>query len=70
MHAEFGVQLRPSKQESRQSDTVGGCGNVRRTNPERPVSELGHKPRRRSGPGASLCPQYLQSRLDSSLKDV
>ena len=25
---------------------------------------MGHKPRRRSGPGASLCPQYLQSRLD------
>src|ERR1700730_7293279 len=23
---------------------------------------LGHKPRRRSGPGTSLCPQYLQSR--------
>src|SRR5262249_37855831 len=38
-HAGFGAQLRPSKQESRQSDTVGGCGNVRRTNPERPMSE-------------------------------
>jgi hypothetical protein len=27
-----------------------------------PTSVQGHKPRRRSGPGASLCPQYLQSR--------
>jgi hypothetical protein len=26
------------------------------------MSESGHKPRRRSGPGASLCPQYLRSR--------
>jgi hypothetical protein len=25
-------------------------------------SPWGHKPRRRLGPGASLCPQYLQSR--------
>jgi hypothetical protein len=28
------------------------------------MSLEGHKPRRRSGLGASLCPQYLQSRLD------
>ena len=28
----------------------------------RPMTARGHKPRRRSGPGASLCPQYLQSR--------
>jgi hypothetical protein len=27
-----------------------------------PMSVMGHKPRRRLGPGASLCPQYLQSR--------
>jgi hypothetical protein len=27
-----------------------------------PMSLMDHKPRRRSGPGASLCPQYLQSR--------
>ena len=27
-----------------------------------PMSLMDHKPRRRSGPGASLCPQYLRSR--------
>jgi hypothetical protein len=26
------------------------------------MAEMGHKPRRRSAPGAGLCPQYLQSR--------
>ena len=27
-----------------------------------PLFEMGHKPRRRSGPGVGLCPQCLQSR--------
>ena len=35
---------------------------LRRGNPDPRMSLVGHKPRRRSGPGASLCPQYLQSR--------
>src|SRR5262249_50566101 len=43
IHAKCGVQLRTSKQESTSSETDERCGNVRRTNPARPMSQLGHK---------------------------
>jgi hypothetical protein len=36
---------------------------LRSSNPESQISAWGHKPRRQSGPGTTLCPQYLQSRL-------
>jgi hypothetical protein len=41
VHAKFGVQLRPSKQESAPNETGEWCGNVRRTHPAQPMSELG-----------------------------
>jgi hypothetical protein len=41
MHAKSGFQRSPSKQESKPSKTGARCGNVRRTNPERPMSESG-----------------------------
>ena len=58
----FRFQLRPSKQESAPSETVGGCGNVRRTNPERPMSELGHSRRSDGQQGFAECPLCLQWR--------
>jgi hypothetical protein len=45
MHAKFGFQLSPSKQESAPSETGERCGNVRRTNPMWPMSESGQKPK-------------------------
>jgi len=44
VHAKFGVQLRPSKQESAPNETGERCGNVRRTNPARPMAETGQTP--------------------------
>jgi hypothetical protein len=41
MHAEFGFKLTPSKQESTTRETGGRCGNVRRKNPARLMSESG-----------------------------
>ena len=38
------------------------CRVVQHSKVDRRMVEMGHKPRRRWGPGASLCPQCLQSR--------
>jgi hypothetical protein len=42
-YAKIGSQLRPSKQERTSNETSGRCGNVRRSNSERPRSGWGQQ---------------------------
>src|SRR5262245_8046622 len=56
MRAKFGLQLSPSKQESTPSKTGGRCCNVRRTNPDLPLSAWGQSRRSRFGRESASLP--------------